>query len=355
MRSAVVSPLLLFLAACAGEGWGPVFIEDFTDRSPELECSVVSPPGGPPAAVVRLKLVGDTLLVAVAEGDREIVLLDPDLTVRGRVRWEAEGPAALVQPVDVDLVGDTLLAVADRGRARLVLLDLQGAPRGALPLGFAPQRLLADGGGWLVTAVPLAPTQSEILYRVDGAAITGVGVTRAGITGVGLAPLHDAVPQLKALANTTVLERVRGGRVLVAHQYLQPVAHLVELPARGGGRAVIRDVPTPLPEGVASAVGYRPEPPFTDEAMRRMLTPVLEAAPDPAGGGILYLTRTGRMAGAAWEKALVRVDADMRHQASWILPVNVGPFAWLPARGEVVAVAEDERWYRCPVPAGGGA
>jgi hypothetical protein len=341
MRSAAVSPLLL-LAACAADGPETVFIDDFVDRSPTLECAVADV-AGPPAAVVRLKAVNDSLLAVIASGDREILLLGHDLSPRRRVPWQEEGPAALREPVDVELVADTLLAVVDRGRGRLTFLDLQGGPRGSLPLGFAPHRLLRDGDAWLVSTVPLAPTQGEILYRISGEEAEGMGIP----------PVHMAAPQLKALANATVLERVRGGRVIVAHQYLEPLAHLLDLPREGGGPPAVRHVATPLPEGVRGAVGYRPEPPFTDEAMRRMLTPVLEAAPDAVGGGILYLTRTGRMSGDAWEKALVRVDADMVYVASWILPVNVGPFAYLPSSGEVVAVAEDERWYRCPLRAGG--
>lgn len=350
MRSAAVSPfsagaaalLLTLAAACAAKGPQPVYIEDFPDRSPVLACAVADMPAFP-ASVVRLRTVDDSLLAAIADGDREILLLGPDLSVRSRVRWEKEGPAALGEPVDVELVGDTLLAVADRGRARLTFLDLQGVPRGWLSLGFVPQRFLRDGDGWVVSAVPLAPTQGEILYRVGGARPEGMGIP----------PLHEATPQLKALANATVLERARGGRIVVAHQYLQPVAHLVD-PGPGPGRPAVRDVPVPLPEAVASSVSYRPEPPFTDEGMRRIVTPVLESAPDPTGGGILYLTRTGRMSGEAWEKGLVRADADLGYTASWIFPVNVGPFAYLPARGEVLAVAEDERWYRCPLPPGEG-
>ena len=342
MRSAAVFSFLL-LAACAADGPEAVYIEDFADRSPMLACAVADV-AGPPASVVRLKAVNDTLLAVIADGDREILLLGHDLVARARVRWEEEGPSALADPVDVELVGDTLLVVAERGRARLTFLDLQGVQRDHLALGFVPNRLLRDGDGWLVSALPLSPTQGEILYRVGG----------AHPEPLGIAPVHEATPQIKALANATVMVRAGTGRVVVAHQYVRALAHLVELPPESRGRAVVRDVAVPLPEGVAGTVGFRPGPPFADEEMRRLLAPVLEAAPDPPGGGMLYLTRTGRMSGDAWEKALVRVDAHMAYLASWIFPVNVGPFAWLPGRGEVVAVAADERWYRCPIPVGGG-
>jgi hypothetical protein len=342
MRSAAVSPLLL-LAACAADGPEAVYIEDFAGHSPMLVCAVADI-AGPPASVVRLKAVNDSLLAVIADGDRELLLLGHDLVARARVRWEEEGPSALVEPVDVELVGDTLLVVAERGRARLTFLDLHGVQWGHLALGFVPNRILRDGDGWLVSAVPLAPTQGEILYRVtDGTPEV-----------MGIAPVHEATPQIKALANATVMVRVGSDRVVVAHQYVRALAHLVELPPEGRGRATVRDVAIPLPEGVAGTVAFRPEPPFADEEMRRLLAPVIEAAPDPPGGGMLYLTRTGRMSGDAWEKALVRVDADMTYLDSWIFPVNVGPFAWLPQRGEVVAVADDETWYRCPIPAGGG-
>jgi hypothetical protein len=321
-----------------------VFIRDFAGRSPELACSVAEMAAFP-ASVVRLKLVGDTLLAAIADGDREILLLGHDLTVRARVRWEKEGPSALADPVDVELVGDTLLVVVERGRARLTFFDLHGVQRGHLALGFVPNRLLRDGDGWLVSAVPVSPTQGEIVYRVGGARPEPLGI----------APVHEATPQIKALANATVMVRAAGGRVIVAHQYVRALAHLVELPSEGRRRAAMRDVAVPLADGVAGAVAFRPGPPFTDEEMRRLLAPVLEAVPDPPGGGMLYLTRSGRMSGDAWEKALVRVDADMTYLASWILPVNVGPFALLPGRGEIVAVADDERWYRCPLPGGGGS
>lgn len=347
MRSAVVSPLCALaaacLAACAAEGPEAVYIEDFTDRSPVLACSVADMPAFP-AAVVRLKALDDTLLAAIADGDREIVLLGHDLSVRTRIRWEEEGPSALADPVDVELAGDTLLVVAERGRGRLTFFGLDGVQRGHLALGFAPNRLLGDGDGWLVSAMPVSPTQGEILYRVGG--------ERA--EPLGIAPVHEAAPQIKALANAAVLVRAGGGRILVAHQYVRPLTHLVD-PAPGGGRPAVRDVATPLPEGVASAVEFRPEPPFADEEMRRLLAPVLEAAPDPTGGGMVYLTRTGRMLGDAWEKALVRVDVDMAYLDSWIFPMNAGPFAYLPSANQVVAVADDERWYRCSLESGGGS
>lgn len=342
MRLAAVSPILLALAACAPDPHGPAFVEDFIARSPMMQCTVV-PHDVPPASVVRLRAAGDSMVVALAQGDREILLLDGSLTPVRRVAWVSEGPGGLTEPVDVELLGDSVFAVLDRGRSRISLLGLGGDDRGSLRLGMLPHRFLADGDGWLVSSVALLPGHADLLHRV----------TAEGAEGLGVRPVHMPQPQLKALANSAVIERVGGGRVIVAHQFLVPEAHIVEQDA--GRPPVVRRATTPLSEAVREAVGYQPEPPFTDESMARILTPVLEAAPDPKGDGMYVLTRSGRRVAGRWEKALIRVDAEMRYLSSLLLPVNAGPFVVLPGGSEVVLVDEDERWHRCALPDGGAS
>jgi len=295
--------------------------------------------------VSRLEAVNDSLLVAIATGDRDILLVRDDLLPLARIHWEKEGPVSLSDPSDVALVGDTLLVVADRESARLKFFDLQGGDRGTLPLGFPPHRLVRFGDGYLVSAIALLPTQSELLYRVSERAIHGLGV----------APLHMADWQLKAMANATVLVPVGGGRVILAHQFIEPVAHLLDIPGSQDAPDAVRRVGIPVSDGVREAVGYLPERPFTDESITKILTPILEAASDTAAGEVLYLTRTGRRIAEHWEKALVRVDRDMGYLDSFLVPLSVGPFAYLPRRREIVAVADDERWYRCPLPPRSGA
>lgn len=336
MRPAVVSPLLL-LAACSGGGQEAVFVDNLVERSPSLVCEVADL-GSPPAAVSRLRAMNDSLLVAIAGGDRDILLLDDDLRVLTRIHWEKDGPVSLSDPSDAVLVGDSLLVIADRERARLAFLDLGGGDRGSLPLGFAPHRLLRFGRGYLVSAIALLPAQAELLYQVSDTSIRALGIP----------PLQVPDWQLKAMGNATVLEPVGGGRVILGHQFIEPVAHLLDVSAEGDP-STVRQVGVPLPGGVRGAVGYLPERPFTDESLSKLLAPMLDAASDTVAGEILYLTRTGRRIGDHWEKALVRADRDLGYLDSFVLPVNAGRFAYLPRRHEIIAVAEDERWYRCPL------
>jgi len=47
---------------------------------------------------------------------------------------------------------------------------------------------------------------------------------------------------------------------------------------------------------------------------------------------------------------VIRVDRELRYRASHLLPLNAGRIAYLSRSREIVAVAEDDRWYRCPLP-----
>ncbi len=339
MRPTAVSPLLLVLSGCLAEGPEPTFIEDLVDRSAVLACAAAEIEEIP-STVNRLKVLNDTLLGVIAAGSREIRLLGHDLGTVASVRYVQEGPGALLDPRDLELSGDTLLAVADRVLARVQFLDLSGRDRGRLDLGFAPQRLLRYSDGYLMSATLLMPGQGELLFRVSGGEVEGLGVR----------PLHIADSQLRTLANLTVLEPVGRGRVVLGHQFIEPAAHLLDFDDRGGRPARATRASVPLPEGARDAVGRLPRRPFTEDALMALAAPILESASDSSSGHLLYLTRSGRRPQGYYEKVLIRVDRDLRYLDSFLLPVNAGPFAYLPSRGEIVAVAEDERWYRCPLP-----
>ena len=339
MRPTAVSPFLLALAGCLAEDPAPTFIEDLVERSAVLACAAAEIED-PPPMVNRLKVLNDTLLGVIAAGSREIRLLGRDLRTIASVGYAEEGPGALLDPRDLDMSGDTLLAVADRALARIQLLDLAGRDRGRLDLGFPPQRLLRLRDGYLVSATLLTPAQGELLFRASSAKVEGLGVSA----------LHVADWQLRTLANLTVLEPLGGGRVVLGHQFIEPAAHVLDFTDREDRPAKATRASVPLPEAAREAVGRLPQRPFTEEALMALVAPILEAASDSSSGRLLYLTRSGRRLRGYHEKVLIRVDRDLRYLDSFLLPVNVGPFAYLRSREEIVAVAEDERWYRCPLP-----
>ena len=50
------------------------------------------------------------------------------------------------------------------------------------------------------------------------------------------------------------------------------------------------------------------------------------------------------------EKALIRLDPELRYQGSQLFQPNVGHIAHVPGSREIIAIAEDDRWYRCSLP-----
>jgi hypothetical protein len=339
MRSTVVSPLIALLAAfaCAPDGPDPDFVEDFVGRSPTLACADAGLQN-PPAGVVRVRALTDSLLGVIAMDEGAIILLDSTLRERLRITFDEEGPGSLHEPTDLLLHGDSLLVVAEQGRARLRFFGLDGRETGALPLGFLPYRLAPYGQGWLVSAQVLSPGQADRLYVVS----------EGGAEPLGVLPVHMADWQLKGFANMTVIEPLGAGRFVQAHQMFHPLATVFDSPAPGGEPG--REVALPLPDGVRAVVGIVPQRPFTDAALMGSLAPVLDAASDTTTGTFLFTTRTGRSLRGFSEKALVRTDRDLRLVDSFLFEENVAPFALLPGGDAVLVVAEDERWFRCTLP-----
>lgn len=339
MRPTVVSPLFALLAAlaCAPEGPEPEFIEGFVASSRTLACTDVGL-DQPPAGVTRVRALGDSLLGVIAQDEGAILLLDTGFRERLRIQYTEEGPGSLHEPSDLLLHGDSLLVVAEQGRGRLRLFGLDGDERGALGLGFPPHRMAPYGQSWLISAQVLSPAQTEVLYLV----------TERGAEPLGLVPAHMADWQLKVFANMTVVEPLGRGRFVQAHQMFHPVATLVEPPVPGARGTSA--VPLPLPDGVRDMVGVVPQRPFTEAGLMGSLTPVLDAASDTLAGTFLYLTRTGRRLRGYAEKALVRTDRELRPVDWFLLDENFGALALMPGGDAVLLVAEDERWYWCPLP-----
>lgn len=339
MRPTAVSPLVALLAtlACAPEGPEPAFIEGFVASSQTLGCSDVGL-DPPPAGVTRVRTLGDSLLGVIAQDEGAILLLDTSFRERLRIGYAEEGPGSLHEPSDLLLHGDSMLVVTEQGRARLRFFGLDGGERGSVRLGFPPHRMAPYGRSWLVSAQALSPGQSDLLYLV----------TERGAEALGVVPVHMADWQLKVFANMTVVEPLGGGRFVQAHQMFHPLATLFDSPEPGASGASA--VPLPLPDGVRDRVGVVPRRPFTEVSLMGSLAPVLDAASDTLTGTFFYLTRTGRRLRGFAEKALVRTDRELRPAGSFLLEENFGLLALLPGGDAVLLVAEDERWYRCPLP-----
>jgi hypothetical protein len=147
------------------------------------------------------------------------------------------------------------------------------------------------------------------------------------------------------LINSVTLQGYPDGSALVATQFVRPSAWRL---SREGER---EQVTLPIAEATAAAVGWVPPMPLRDEDLTRVAVPVIESAADPATGGLLYLTRTGRQRGDFSEKVLVRLDRDLHYVGSVLLEQNAVALGYLPiVPDSVIVVDYEQAWYRCAAP-----
>lgn len=326
--------LVLLGAACVGDdGPAPVFVADFRERSQQVHCEAAPTVAAGEASVGEVVTVSDTSFLILYPLERRVTLYGPDLAPRWSLTFAEEGPLGVVGPQSVALVGDSLLYVADRPRMVLRVMDRSGADRGTIPVGFPPQRVAASGSVVLIAPLVFGAEPASLLYSLEGGRIREheVPVTRfADFT-------------VNAFGNLVALAPYAGERVIVAHQFLVPTAYLVS--SAGVDRRAL-----PLPAEVRKAVGWVPPMPFREEAFGRIATPVLAAAAERRTGDFLYLTRTGHRQNGVFEKAIVRVDRELRYRRSYVLDVNAGHLAYLAEEGVSVIVDEEDRGYRCLTP-----
>ncbi|MBI4409692.1 MAG: hypothetical protein HY561_08300 [Gemmatimonadetes bacterium] len=338
MRTALL-PLLLPVAACGAAGApAPDFIADFVSRSNPVTCVPV-PGTNPGRAVSEMSSVDDTSFLVLYADAAEVAWHGPDLRVRWAVPLPSSGAGRIIQPQSAALAGDSLVYVADRGRLNLRAFDLAGNERGTIELGFPPQRVRVRGRELLVTPVVFGRNPPHLLYTLAAG-------TTAAPAPLPVPVAHYADFAIKGLANLTVLETFHDGRAIVAHQFLFPHAYLFSW----GDAAVPRRVPLPLPDGVRADVDFVPEMPVTDAVLERMVTPVIASAVDHRTGDFLYITRSGRRVRDFLEKAIVRLDRQLRYRRSYLLNVNAIHHAYLPGRAVSIVVDDLNRWYECLTP-----
>lgn len=329
-------PLIPLFAACAAsDAAEPVLIEDFIERSVAVHCESVPSLNARESSVANLATVSDSMLLVLYEYDREIAIVGPDLEIRTVVAFEAEGPTGVRRPVSATLVGDSLIYVADQSRQALKVLDFDGRDRGTVNLPFPPQHVQAGPGGVYITPFVMGPHPTKLLYRLVGAEAVPVDVATVRYGDVGI----------NALANMAAVATFPDGRVVVTHDFVVPFAHRVD--GKDGGDPPER-VPVPLPAATAAALRRLPSGPLPEAGAGELPVAVLSTAPDAASGDLLFLTRSGRYVDGGYEKAVIRLDAELGYRRSYLLDVNAIRMAYLADRGVSIVVDEVDQWYTCP-------
>lgn len=338
-RLAVV--FLLLLASCSRSSSGepqPIFVGDFPERALLAECEGIDPPheGSP----TTLRSVGDTAFLVDFAMDRRTALLDRDLRVLSVVSYRAEGPLGIREVRDLALVDDTVIVYADRPAQRLRRISVRGNDLGEVRLGFPPESILPLGEGFLVARTVLVRPSDPLLQ---------VASNDGALSPLSAEPFRIPDPQLQTLANLLILLPAPGGGAVGIHQFISPFARLV-LPEDSAGDRRVRTVPIPMPEAVAPSYGWYPERPFTDDEIMRILTPALAADVDRSSGHVLVLTRSGAAGPTHTEKAVIRLDENMRWVGAVRLPLNAGQMMYRSADRSLLIVDELDRWHRCESP-----
>jgi len=329
-------PLVPILAGCgASEANAPVFLSDFVDRSELVHCTPVPSMDRDGAEIGKISIIDDTTFVVLYPYDREVVVYGADLSPRHVIPFTESGPTGVRSPEGATLLDDTLVVVADQFGQSLRLFDLSGRDRGTVDLGFPPDRVQAAGDEVLVAPLVIASMTRGLVHAWHAGRVEQLGVATTRYPDSGL----------NAFANFVTLSAFPDGRTVVAHQFVVPFAYV--LPP---GRESVERRPIPLPDGLKGQIGRLPATPLDEEALLNLPTIAIEAAPDHRTGDLLYLVRTGRRRGEQKERALIRVDDELRYLRSYRFDVHPRRLAYLASRSLTLIADEEAQWYQCPTP-----
>lgn len=302
-----------------------------------LACEPRSAGFQPTASIERMTAASDASLLLVYPNAREIVLVDGDLSPIRALRLDREGPTGVARLHDAALLDDSLLVVADGPRRLLRAFAPDGRAAWVVRLPAVPDRVLSTPAGPVVfpLQLPGLPGQGAYLVR-DG-----------GTHDLGVQPVLLDDPRMRTLANLTSPALARGtSRLIVPRQFIAPIATVVDL----NERLRPRTVPMPMAEAIAHRAWWAPDPPYAGEDIERIVAPAMSATSGPGTGEISILTRTGARSGTHLEKAVIRLDSELRVTSSMTLPFNAIHLAWLASEEAYYLVTADEEWYRCRLP-----
>ena len=324
----------ILLAGCGGED--PVArIDDFSERSPLVECAELGRTIDELASVATFQPVDDSTFLVVDEVGRRTYVVGDDARVRRARSFSDQGPGGVGQLMDAVLLGDTILVVADGERNRLIAFASGDEPHWVSELAYPPQRLVFTGERLLIAAVGMDPRIPGLVHErtADGSAPVGVPFA------------HHADALARMFINSVSMVSFGDGSALVAHELVWPRAWHV------GRSGAPRPAQVPVPDAAAGSVGVMPPMPLRSEDLGKIAAPVVSMTVDPRRSELHYLTRSGRTTAPHLEKAIVRVSRDLRYLASYRLRINATEIAYLPARPDsVIVVDADFRWHRCPLP-----
>lgn len=328
-------PLIPILAGCAAADLPEAhFIEDFVARSEPVRCDPIASLTAREAEVGDVVALSDTSFLVLYPRDREVALIGPDLEPWRTVAFEEVGPTGVRRPTSAALVGDSLLYIADQSAQSLKRLDLAGRDRGSVRLPFPPQGVHASPDGVLVTPFVMGRHPGRLVHRLEGDAPVPIGA----------ATLYFGDMVVNTMANLVGLASFVDGRIVAAHQFIVPFAHVFWL-----GSGEVQRVPLPVPDGLRGRVGRVPATALTEANAREIAAVALATAADHRTGDLLYLTHTGREHAAdGFEKAIVRLDPALRYRRSYLLDVDAVRFTYLTAQARSLVVDQEDRWYSCP-------
>jgi hypothetical protein len=324
----------------------PPILKGFAEGAPELACTGVPGPG----LLRTLTPASNGHFLGLRGDGTGADLLGPALERVGSVRWSAEGPLGVIDPVDAWLLAEGRLLVVDGGGARLLErpwrptsrsmpeavppIDLQeGATLVRLP--FPPHRALPFGDRILLV--------SAGAYRESLLHLWAPGEER--VVRFGLADPAVEDPRLRLLVSLLEGVSLPSGGVLLAHPLLLPNAYRVAPDGVVDAGALL-----PLPDGEHArwngATGA-----LREEEWAALPAPALHLAALPSGE-VLVLTRSGGQRAGFREKAILRLDTALAPVGGGRLPVN-GILMAVGAGGETVFVmSPDGEWARCELPRG---
>ena len=334
MRKPTLLLLVAVLACDAADPGAPVLIPDFAERATRLACERTPLPVQ--TAPTEIRLADDSTWTLLDDPQRMVLAFDDRLRLRWRQELPAVGPGGVPQAVSVALLGDTALAVASRGGLRLVILSRDGAELDTAPLDFIPNSIAAaPDGAVLVTPVPYGMKPPTLLMRYERGLWQPLAVPHRHYTDM----------TVNALANSTLVEPLPGGSLLVLHQFLHPRAFRV------GTAGQVEALVPPVPDDARDQVDYVPRSPITDDQVPLTALPAMAASVDPTTSDVLVLTRSGRMRDGRPERAVLRLDDRVRFLEGYLLPIPAMTMIYLPRRRALLVVDDEDGFHLCPIPA----